>query len=60
MCDAIPLLSQYTFTAWCLLSDECVFMAWYLVKHKENFIFSLTQATPEIWCSEVAQVLEHN
>jgi hypothetical protein len=31
---ALPPLPQYNFTAWHLISEGYVFIAWYLVKHK--------------------------
>jgi hypothetical protein len=30
---------QYAFMVWCLISNEYVLMAWYLVKHRDNFKF---------------------
>jgi hypothetical protein len=36
-CTSAP---QYVFIVWCLIKG-CLFMAWYLVKHSENFTFFL-------------------
>jgi hypothetical protein len=38
MRGSIPLFPQYVFMAWCLIDQ---FMAWYLVKHGDNFTFCL-------------------
>jgi len=40
MCGAIPLLPQCIFMAWCLISNGYIFMAWYIVKHRDNFTFT--------------------
>jgi hypothetical protein len=39
MCGAIPPLPRNVIMAWWLLSNVYGFMAWYLVKHRDNFYF---------------------
>jgi hypothetical protein len=41
MRGAVHTLPQYVFVTW-FLSNAYVFMAWYLVKHRDNFTFTFT------------------
>jgi hypothetical protein len=41
MHGAVPPLPEYVYMAWRFISNVYGFMAWYLVKHKDNFTFTL-------------------
>jgi hypothetical protein len=47
MYEAIPLLPQYVFMAWCLfLSTGYICMTWYFVKHRDIFTFNQRRGIP--------------
>jgi hypothetical protein len=45
MCEPIPSLPYHVFMACWLIKQVCIFMAWYLVVHRDNLTLTLPLLT---------------